>query len=155
MALSSISQSTESPVYQPYAPVPAVIFTTDPSAPAAAPIIAKANAGTTAAQPDSGDASSVIAKLGANTAGAQTYNASGLLNLTTQAGQASMFGNTSAANDSPAYDQDLSDLMVVSAHGATAGASNSAGIYTPSGDMQDLPIYAAKSSSGSIVNTQA
>jgi hypothetical protein len=154
MALSGISQTTDTSNYQSYTPAATTVFTTDPSAAGAAPIISKADAGTVATAVDLGELPSVVANLGANQAGAQTYNAAGLLNSIAQAGQALTPQKIPAADtDIPAYEQDLTDLAVVSTLGTSPGAS---GIYTPSGSLQDLPIYAANiRNNGSIVNTQA
>jgi hypothetical protein len=153
MALSGISQTTDASAYRSYeqAPTPTTVFTTDGLAGTAPPVIAKADA-PAAAQSDAGDLSSIIANLGKSYAGAQTYNADGLLNSAGLSGQAPAL---QAAPATPDYEHDLTDLTVV--HAATLYAPNEAsGIYTPSGDLQNLPVYAADvRSSGTIVNTQA
>jgi hypothetical protein len=153
MALSGISQTTESSAYRSYeqAPSPTAVFTTDGLAGTAPPVIAKADA-PSPVQPDSGELSSIIANLGKSYAGAQTYNADGLLN---SAGLSGPAPTSQAAPATPHYEQDLTDLAVVNA--ATLYTPNeTSGIYTPSGDLQDLPIYAVDvRSSGTIVNTQA
>jgi hypothetical protein len=154
MALSGISQTTDTSHYQSYTPAATTVFTTDPGTAGAAPPVSKADTGTVATAVDLGELSSVVANLGASQAGAQTYNAAGLLNSVAQAGQAPTPQKIPPADtDIPAYEQDLTDLAVVGTLGASTGTS---GIYTPSGSLQDLPIYAANiRSSGSIVNTQA
>jgi hypothetical protein len=154
MALSGISQTTESSAYRSYeqAPTPTTVFTTDGLAGTAPPVIAKADA-PAVAQPDSGDLSSIIANLGARYAGAQTYNADGRLDSAALSSQAATL---QAAPAAPDYEQDLTDLAVVDADTRNAPNNASSGIYTPSGDLQDLPIYAVNlRSSGTIVNTQA
>jgi hypothetical protein len=153
MALSGISQTTDASAYRSYeqSPTPTTVFTTDGLAGTAPPVIAKADA-TPAVQTDAGDLSSIIANLGKSYAGAQTYNANGLLNSAGLSGQAPI---SQAAQATPDYEQDLTDLAVVNA-GTLYAPNDDSGIYTPSGDLQDLPIYAVNAkSSGTIVNTQA
>ncbi|HEY4072289.1 MAG TPA: hypothetical protein VGM52_04215 [Herbaspirillum sp.] len=153
MALSGISQSIEPTAYRSYeqSPNSTAVFTTDGLPGTAPPVIAKTDA-PAAAQPGTGDLSSIIANLGKSYAGAQTYNADGRLNSAGLSGQAPA---AQAVPALPEYQQDLSDLAVVNA-GTLYSPDDASGIYTPSGDLQDLPIYAVNAKgSGTIVNTQA
>ncbi|RXZ38404.1 hypothetical protein D9O50_02390 [Oxalobacteraceae bacterium CAVE-383] len=151
MALSGISQTTDTSAFSSHTPpAPTTVFTTEGLPGIAPPVIAKADA---AAPADSEALSSIIANLGNNYAGAQTYNASGQLNSAALSGQAP---TAQATPPTPAYEQDLTDMVVVSADAPVKASDGASGIYTPSGDLQDLPIYVANArTTGTIVNTQA
>lgn len=153
MAINAVSQTTDTSVYQHYTPAPTTVFTTDGLAGAAAPVIAKTDASVPSA--DSEMLSSVIANLGSRNKDAQqTYNASGLLNFSPLAGQASI---SQVGTATPAYDEDLTGFVVVNAGMEWGSAFDStSGVYTATGDLQTLPMYAADvRNAGGIVNTYA
>lgn len=149
MALSGVSQATDTSLYQPHAPAPTTVFTTEGPTGAAAPAIAKTDAA------DADALSSIIAKLGGKyTDGQQTYNASGLLNSAAPAGQAQV-SQAGLAIAAPTYEQDFTDFAVVNAESDNS-SNNDSGVYTAAGDLQNLPIYAANArNAGGIVNTHA
>lgn len=150
MALSGVSQATDTSLYQPHAPAPTTVFSTDGLTGAAAPAVAKTDAA--AAASDAEALSSIIAKLGGKyTDAQQTYNASGLLNSASLAGQA----QAALAIAAPSYEQDFTDFAVVNAESESA-SGNDSGVYTATGDLQNLPISAANvRNAGGIINTQA
>ena len=153
MAVNAVSQTTDSSIYQHYTPAPTTVFTTDGLAGTAAPVTVKTDAAASSA--DAETLSSIIAKLGSrHTDAQQTYNASGLLNSSPLAGQASI---SKAGMATPAYDEDLTGFAVVNAGTERGSAVDStSGVYTAAGDLQNLPIYAADiKNAGGIVNTQA
>lgn len=146
MALSGVSQATDTSIYQPHTPAPTTVFSTDGLTGAAAPAVAKTDAA------DAEALSSIIAKLGGKyTDAQQTYNASGLLNSASLAGQA----QAALAIAAPSYEQDFTDFAVVNAESESA-SGNDSGVYTATGDLQNLPISAFNvRNAGGIVNTQA
>jgi hypothetical protein len=161
MALTGVSQTTETTAYQNYAPASASSSTTYPDTALAANAsanagtavpLAKVDAATVDAAVDTAGMSSVVANLGANFSGTQLYTATGLLNSMSQAGQAPTAQATPAAGtDIPAYEQDLTDFAVVS---TLPVASDTSGIYTPRGSLEGLPTSAANDGgSGQLINT--
>ncbi|HEY4073904.1 MAG TPA: hypothetical protein VGM52_12460 [Herbaspirillum sp.] len=148
MAISGISQ-TPDPSYRLNSPTvtPAPAATTSP--------VDKADTASIASAVSLGDMSSIVSTLGQNYSGAQVYNAAGLLNSIATAGQSASAAPAVPAKgtDIPSYEQDLTDFAVV---GTLSSSTGSAGIYTPSGSLQDLPLFAVNdNANGNIINTLA
>jgi hypothetical protein len=151
MAVSGISQTTDSSYRlnsSTVTPVPAATTTS----------VDKADPASIASAVSLGDMSSIVSTLGqsySSTQTSQTYNAAGLLNSMATAGQLTSAAPTvpAAGADIPSYEQDLTDFTVVSTLSSSSGSS---GIYTPSGSLQDLPLYAVNNmANGNIINTLA
>lgn len=149
MAVSGISQAIDtssSAAYKVNAPVvpPVTMSPVD-----------KADAGSIASAINLGDMSSIVSTLGQGYSGALTYNAAGLLNAMSTAGQATLAAPAipAAGTNVLIYSQDLTNLTVVS---TLPSSPSSSGIYTPSGSLQSLPWSAANNrANGNIVNTLA